>query len=52
MITFFLLSLAVVAMTMIVVGYVLAHRSPVQPGFARITNGASTADALKSHRSR
>lgn len=51
MITLFLLSLAVMAVALMVAGWVLAHRSPVQPQLARITNGASVADALKAHRS-
>ena len=51
MITFFLLSLAVVAVALMLAGYVLAHRAGPQPEFARITNGRNTADALKSHRS-
>lgn len=52
MITLAIASLAVVAVSMMIAGYVLAHRSPVQPQFARITNGRDTADGLKSHRSR
>ena len=52
MITLLFISLAVVAMTLIVAGYVLAHRAEPAPQFARITNGRDTADALKSHRSR
>ena len=51
MITLSLFAVAVVAVAMMIAGYVLAHRSPVEPEFARITNGRDTADALKSHRS-
>lgn len=39
MITLFLLSLAVVAVSLMVAGYVLAHRSAPVPQFAKIRNG-------------
>ena len=52
MITLITLSLVVVAVALMLAGYVLAHRAEPQPQFARITNGRDTDDALKSHRSR
>ena len=52
MITLSLFAVAVVAVGLMLAGWVLAHRSPAQPEFARITNGRNTPDALKSHRSR